>query len=84
MDMQYKVDMRRKDLYLTEGKISTLDWVGCDTATLCWGRENIRSCYSSLLWLLVQDINISYASPDLLPPLVFLRGKIHRADSFTS
>lgn len=43
MDMQYKVDMRRKDLYLAEGKISTLDWVGCDTTTLCWGRENIRS-----------------------------------------
>lgn len=84
MNMQYKVDMRRKELYLAEGKISTLDWVGCNTRTLCWGREHIRSCCSSLSQLLVQDINISYASPDLLPPLVFLRGKIQRADSFTS
>lgn len=81
--MQNEVDMRRKELYLAEGKISPLDLVGCDTTSLCWGRENSRSCYSSLSWLLVQDISISCTSPDLLPVLVFLRGKMQRADFLT-
>lgn len=76
--------MRKKELYLTEGKIPALGLVGCDTTTLCWERKNRRSCYSSLSWLLIEDVNISYASPDLLPPLVFLKGKIQRADFSTS
>lgn len=39
MDMQNVVDMRRKELYLAEGKISALDLVGCDTKTLLLGKR---------------------------------------------
>lgn len=40
MVTQNEVDVRRKELYIAEGKISTLDLVGCDTTTLCRGRDN--------------------------------------------
>jgi len=46
MDMQHKLDMRRKELCLSEGKISALDWVGPVTTILCWGRKNTRNCHS--------------------------------------
>lgn len=43
MDMQHKLDMRKKELYLKE-KYEL--WVGSELTTLCWESENIRSCYS--------------------------------------
>lgn len=46
MHMQHQLDMRRKDLYISEGKMSTFYWVGPETTILCWGSENIRNYFS--------------------------------------
>lgn len=81
MDIQHKLDMRRKELYISEGKLSTLDCVGLDTTILCWGRENIRSHFTVTNFKTEQYF-LCFFGP--AASTSFPQGEDHRAYFFTS